>query len=88
MGWSVLSNNPFKKWKHWALPLILTTITCGPLDVISVEETSMTTVEKASFLEQVIGDIGFGAFLNIDLVDNTELRNQGIERHHDSVLDL
>ena len=42
MGWSVLSNNPLTKWKHWDPPLLLTTISCGPLDVISVEETSMT----------------------------------------------
>lgn len=74
------------KWTTWALPLLLGTITCAPLDVISMEETSTTTIAKASIFEQLIGDLGFGSFLNIDLVDNTELRNQGVERHQiDSV---
>lgn len=74
------------KWTTWALPLLLGTITCAPLDVISLEESSTTTVPKASIFEQLIGDLGFGGFINIDLVDNTQLQNQGVERHQiDSV---
>jgi hypothetical protein len=79
-------SNIARTWTSWALPLLLGTITCAPLDVISMEETSTTTVPKASIFEQLIGDIGFGAFLNIDIVDNTQLRNQGVKRHQiDSV---
>tara|TARA_Y100000589_G_scaffold200391_1_gene189054 strand:- start:334 stop:954 length:621 start_codon:yes stop_codon:yes gene_type:complete len=85
-GWFVLTNKPFLKWQCWALPLLLSTITCGPLDVITVDETSTTTINKASIFEQLLGDIGFGAFLNINLVDNTQMRNQNVEAHQiDSV---
>jgi len=70
----------------FALPLLLATITCGPLDVISVEETSLSTIEEASIFEQLLGDMGFGSFINVDIADNQELQNQGVERHQiDSV---
>ena len=75
-----------RTWTIWALPLLLGTITCAPLDVISVEETSTTIVPRASIFEQLIGDLGFGSFLNINIVDNTQLKNQGVKRHQiDSV---
>lgn len=69
----------------WLLALLLP-ITCGPLDVISMTETSTTTIARATLFEQLVGDLGFGGFLNLDITQNTQLQNQGVERHQiDSV---
>ena len=85
-GWFALNNKHRQAAQYASIALLMGTITCGPIDVISIEETSTTTIEKASIFEQLLGDIGFGAFLNLKIIDNTELQNQGVEPHQiDSV---
>ena len=70
---------------------LLTLITCGDqIDNFTITEEASTTVSRASVLESLaevlLGDLGFGNFLNIDLVQNETLANQGVERHQiDSV---
>lgn len=59
---------------------------CSSLDTISISETSQSTIPQGSVLEQFVGDLGFGEFFEMDLSQNQELRNQGVEKHQiDSV---
>lgn len=61
-------------------------ITCDSVDNFTITESSTTTIEGATLLEQLVGDLGFGGFLNMDVSQNEELKNQGVERNQiDSV---
>ncbi|OGQ90355.1 MAG: hypothetical protein A2289_26415 [Deltaproteobacteria bacterium RIFOXYA12_FULL_58_15] len=72
--------------RYGTIALILAAITCGDIDKFTIEESSSTTIQGASLLEQLAGDLGFGGFLNMDISQNQELQNQGVEREQiDSV---
>jgi len=59
--------------------LFLLAIACGgELLRIDVRQQAETTVEQGTPLEQLIGDIGFGDFLNMDITASQELQNQGV----------
>ena len=62
------------------LPLLLLA-TCSNLDNLEVVESSEATLSGASIFERLIGDLGFGDWLNLDLTQNETLANQGVERH-------
>ena len=51
----------------------------GKLITISVTESSTTTVEEGTILEDLLGDLGFESFLSMDLTESQELQNQGVE---------
>jgi hypothetical protein len=51
----------------------------GGLFTIHVEEEAETTVPAGSLLEQLLGDLGFEGFLDMDVTASEELRNQGVE---------
>lgn len=61
--------------------LLLGLVGCGSVGQVSITETATTTIEKATILEQLVGDMGFGSFLNMDISQNQELENQGVERN-------
>ncbi|MCB9763432.1 MAG: hypothetical protein H6739_26935 [Alphaproteobacteria bacterium] len=61
------------------LPLALMLAGCnGSLLTIDVPFESTTTVEQGSIIENLAGGLGFGDFLNMDITDSQELRNQGV----------
>ncbi len=62
------------------LPLALagTWVGCqGKLLTIHVEDTADTTVSQGTLLEELIGELGFDAFLGMDVTSSEELQNQG-----------
>lgn len=48
------------------------------LATISVEQEATTDVDGATLLEQLVGDLGFGSFLDMDITQSEELQNQGV----------
>lgn len=60
------------------LPLLLTT-GCSRLLTIEVEGESAATIEGGTILEQLVGDLGFASFLSMDITEEEELKNQGVE---------
>lgn len=53
---------------------------CGlKLTTITVEDETDTVVPGASVLEQALGGLGFDAWTDMDIVDQEELANQGVE---------
>ncbi|MAO82287.1 MAG: hypothetical protein VX405_11390 [Myxococcota bacterium] len=54
-------------------------IGCGGLDTFPIEVTSESQVEGGSLIEQWVGDLGFGGFLNLDISSHESLANQGIK---------
>lgn len=62
--------------------LWLLTIGCGAIDsllTIEISETSQVMVEQGTVLESLLGDLGFGDFVSMDLTQSQELANQGVE---------
>ena len=51
----------------------------GRLFTIRIDEEASTTVQPGTLLEEVLVDFGFGDFLDMNLLDSTELQNQGVE---------
>jgi len=66
---------------HRALPLLLAlpTAGCSRLLTIEVQGESAATIEGGTVLEQLVGDLGFGGFLSMDITEDEELQNQGVE---------
>lgn len=64
-----------------ALPLLLAlpTAGCSRLLTIEVEGQSSATIEGGTILEQLVGDLGFASFLSMDITEEEELKNQGVE---------
>ena len=60
--------------------VLLAPLCCGGLDTFDISEESTTTVEAGTLLEQLAGDLGFGGFLNMDVSQSEELKNQGVEK--------
>lgn len=68
------------------LPIALATLPvvclsgCGAkIAAIEVEESAQTVVEAGTILEDLLGDLGFSDFLNMDITAAEELANQGVE---------
>ena len=58
--------------------LILSLLACG-LTTITINESAQTEVPKATLAEVILGDMGFGDFVSMDLTESSELANQGVE---------
>ena len=58
--------------------LILSLLACG-LTTLSIDESAQTEVPKATLAEILLGDMGFGDFVSMDLTESSELANQGVE---------
>lgn len=46
---------------------------------IDIDGAATTTVQGATLLEQLVGDLGFDDFVSMNLVESEELANQGVE---------
>ncbi|MDF1561728.1 MAG: hypothetical protein P1V51_01720 [Deltaproteobacteria bacterium] len=55
--------------------------TCGGIDRIRIRETATAEIPPSTLLENLVGDLGFSQFATLDLSQNQELQNQGIEKH-------
>ncbi len=64
-----------------ALPvlLLLMPMGCGKLFSINITESSSTRVERGTLVEDLVGQLGFSGFTAMDISDNAELQNQGVE---------
>ena len=62
------------------LNAIFILIACASLDNIPITESSDTQIAGATIFEAFVDDLGFGNFLNIRLIDNDELENQGVTK--------
>ena len=49
------------------------------LFTITIDEEAATTVPKATIVETLLGDFGFGDFVSMNLLDAEELQNQGVK---------
>jgi hypothetical protein len=58
---------------------LLVAFGCDGLFRITVRESALTEVERGTVVEEVVSDLGFGAFLEMDLLESDELANQGVE---------
>jgi len=51
----------------------------GNLLKISVDQSAETVVDHGTVVENLVGDLGFSDFLDMDLTAASELQNQGVE---------
>lgn len=63
------------------LPLfVLVLAGCGgKLATIKISDSVSTVVAQGTILESLVGSLGFDGFLNMDVTQAQELRNQGVE---------
>jgi len=65
---------------RFAIPLFILVLPgCGKLFTITITDDATTTVDQGTLLEQLVGDMGFDSFLDMDLTESDELVNQGVE---------
>lgn len=62
----------------WRFGLVLAVSGCSLVE-IPVSGESTTTVEKGTLLEGLVGDLGFGDFLDMNVMASSELANQGVQ---------
>lgn len=62
-----------------ALPALGLTGCGAKIATIEVEESATAEVEAGTILEDLLGDLGFESFLNMDISSAEELANQGVE---------
>lgn len=51
----------------------------GRVLILTVAEEATTTIDRGTILEELVADLGFGDFLNMDITASQELQNQGVE---------
>ena len=66
---------------------VLFAFTCGGIDNFTITEESQATIDSGiPVVGDLLGDLGFGGFLKMDISQNEELKNQGVKREQiDSV---
>jgi hypothetical protein len=62
----------------WSLAAGCVVACQGALLTVRLNESATTTIPAATPLEVLVGDLGFGDFVALDLTDATELQNQGV----------
>lgn len=74
---------PLRSRTHWLAPLVMlglwTACGDGSLVHIDIDGSDKVTVQGGNVLEDLVGDLGFDSFTNINLVDSQKLKNQGVE---------
>ena len=60
---------------HYLIFVVLAFISCDSLRTFEIEQKSEITVERGTIVEQLVGNMGFGEFLNMDLSDNQQMKN-------------
>lgn len=67
-----------QRWRTFPFLLAPFLVGCqAQLFTITISESSEVVVGQGTLLEDVVGDLGFD-FTDMNLVDNTELQNQGV----------
>ena len=77
-----MNRSPFLLSRRVALGLIAGALlfACdGTLLSIDVDGEAETVVEQGTLLEDLVGDLGFGDFLDMDVTSASELQNQGVQ---------
>lgn len=68
---------------HWLAPLVMvglwTACGDGSLVHIDIDGSDKVEVRGGNALEDLVGDLGFDSFTNINIVDSQKLKNQGVE---------
>jgi len=52
---------------------------CASLLTVKIDGSATTLVEKGTLVEVLVGDLGFEELVRMDLTDEGELANQGVE---------
>jgi len=74
----VTSFDPLPRRRPTAVGLLA--LACGGgLFTITVREDSTVVVERGTILENLVSDLGFPSFVDLDLTETEELANQGVE---------
>ncbi len=65
----------------WCVGAPLTILVCcqARLTTIELERSAETVITQGTLLEQLLGDIGFEAFTQLDITTAEEIENQGAE---------
>jgi len=61
---------------------------CDALFHIEVDGSSTSVIPAATPFETILGDLGFGDFVDMDITDASELQNQGVEPGDISVVEF
>ena len=64
------------------LPLLIAVVwvACdATLTTIEIEEESSATIPEGTLLEDLLGNLGFDSFLDMDITQAEELQNQGVQ---------
>lgn len=69
---------------HWVLPTAMlgTWVACGgsgTLAHIEIDGADVVEVDRGTVVEEVLGDLGFDGFTNMNITSSEKLRNQGVE---------
>ena len=67
---------------HHLIFVVLAFTSCDSLRTFEIEQKSETTVERGTIVEQLVGNMGFGEFLNMDLSDNQQMKNNDAQKEH------
>ena len=65
--------------RSWFLSLVVLGGCQGRLLNINIEGESSVVIPEGTLVEDLVIDLGFGDFLNMDLTQSQELQNQGVE---------
>lgn len=66
--------------RGWWGAAVVAVLACqGELLRIDVPQESETTIPKATLVETLLGDLGFGDFVDMDITASQELQNQGVQ---------
>lgn len=65
--------------RRWVGPAVGALACTAKLFTIDVEGESVSVVEEGTLLEDLVGDLGFDEFLDMNVVESQELQNQGVE---------
>lgn len=55
---------------------------CAAVDsllTVEISESSQVTVAQGTLVESLLGDLGFGEFVSMNIAESQELANQGVE---------
>jgi len=77
-----MRTSPSRSTRRWLTPLlaVFALFACdGTLISIDVNGQAETVITEGTVLENLVGNLGFGDFLDMDITSASELENQGVE---------
>lgn len=79
------------RWRHtrlFALGVLVALGNCGGLDNFEIHEDATAVIPGGTLLDQLASDAGFDGFLNMDVDQSQELKNQGVRKNQIDSLKL